>query len=312
MGSSPSPRGLPTHPPGIAPEILLPEAVRDAAQQEHELIDPEQRSQPEQRSESEQRSWAYAPATYVLVAINCLVFVAMLLHHFSVWNPTPDQLLLFGANQPKAVLLNGDWWLVVTAMFVHVGIVHLATNMWCLWNLGLLGEPLIGPFGVFAAYILSGAAGNLLSIAVNMLDYTSFPQNSADLAVGAGASGAVFGLAGVLIVLLKSPRLKIDPKELKSLRRLVIYFAAVNFVIGFGGNILSNYFDLGMQVDNMAHLGGFLGGILFALPLVPMLGASRPQFVFRRRIAVGLVTSVLVFFGVYLTSVFPGSTWTAK
>ena len=306
MGSSPSPPGLPTHPPGIAPEILLPEAVRDAAQQEHELIDPERRSEPEQRS------WAYAPATYVLVAINCLVFVAMLLHHFSVWNPTPDQLLLFGANQPKAVLLNGDWWLVVTAMFVHVGIVHLATNMWCLWNLGLLGEPLIGPFGVFAAYILSGAAGNLLSIAVNMLDYTSFPQNSADLAVGAGASGAVFGLAGVLIVLLKSPRLKIDPKELKSLRRLVIYFAAVNFVIGFGGNILSNYFDLGMQVDNMAHLGGFLGGILFALPLVPMLGASRPQFVFRRRIAVGLVTSVLVFFGVYLTSVFPGSTWTAK
>ena len=244
----------------------------------------------------------------------------MLLHHFSVWNPTPDQLLLFGANQPKAVLLHGDWWLVVTAMFVHVGIVHLATNMWCLWNLGLLGEPLIGPFGVFAAYILSGAAGNLLSIFINMLSYTgvNLPWISgsasagADLAVGAGASGAVFGLAGVLIVLLKSPRLRIDPKELKSLRRLVIYFAAVNFVIGFGGNILSNYFDLGMQVDNMAHLGGFLGGILFALPLVPLLNASRQHFLFRRRVAVGLVTSVLVFFGVYLTSVFPGSTWTAK
>ena len=76
--------------------------------------------------------------------------------------------------------------------------------------------------------------------------------------------------------------------------------------------MLSDYFDLGMQVDNFAHLGGFLGGILFALPLVPLLGASRPHFVFRRRIAVGLVTSVLVFFGVYLTSVFPGSTWTAK
>jgi membrane associated rhomboid family serine protease len=309
MGSSPSSPGLPTHSPEIAseiaPEILLPESERDAPQEQ-------QRADPEQRSESEQRSWAYAPATYVLVAINCLVFVAMLLHHFSIWNPTPDQLLLFGANQPRAVLLGGQWQLVVTAMFVHVGIVHLATNMWCLWNLGLLGEPLIGPFGVFAAYVLSGAAGNLLSIGVNMLDYTSFPQNSADLAVGAGASGAVFGLAGVLIVLLKSPLLKIDPKELKSLRRLVIYFAAVNFVIGFGGNKLSNYFDLGMQVDNMAHLGGFLGGILFALPLVPLLGASRQHFLIRRRIAVGLVTSVLVFFGVYLTSVFPGSTWTGK
>jgi rhomboid protease GluP len=278
----------------------LPESATAAAQ-------PEKR-----RVERERHSWAYAPATYFLVAVNCLIFCAMLLDHVSLWSPTPQQLLAFGANQPKAVLLGGAWWLVVTAMFVHVGIVHLATNMWCLWNLGLLGEPLIGPFGVLAAYILSGAAGNLLSIAVNMLDYTRFPQGNADLAVGAGASGAVFGLAGVLIVLLKSSRLPIEPKELKSLRRLVIYFAAINFAIGFGGNRLSDYFDLGMQVDNMAHLGGLLGGILFALPLVPMLGASRRHFLFRRRMAVTLVSGVLVFFGFYLTSVFPGSTWPAK
>jgi len=263
-------------------------------------------------TEPERRSWAYAPATYVLVGINCAVFLAMLLRHFSIWSPTPDQLMLFGANQPRAVLLGGEWQRIVTAMFVHVGIVHLATNMWCLWNLGLLGEPLIGPFGVLAAYVLSGAAGNLLSIGVNMLDYTRFPQDGADVAVGAGASGAVFGLAGVLIILLKSPRLPIDPKELKSLRRLVIYFAAINLAIGFGGNRLSDYFALGMKVDNFAHLGGFLGGILFALPLVPKLGASTQHFVLRRRVAVGLVTSVLVFFGFYLTSTFPGSTWNVK
>jgi len=296
MGSTPSPSGIPAH----APEVLLPESASVAAPIEKTGAEPEQ------------RSWAYAPATYILVAINCLVFVAMLLNHFSVWSPTPVQLLLFGANQPRAVLLDGEWWRVVTAMFVHVGIVHLATNMWCLWNLGLLGEPLIGPFGVLAAYILSGAAGNLLSIGVNMLDFTRFPQSSADVAVGAGASGAVFGLAGVLIILLKSPLLPIDPKELKSLRRLVIYFAAVNLIIGFGGNRLSDYFDLGLHVDNMAHLGGFLGGLLFALPLIPILGASKQRFLFRRRIAVGLVTSVLVFFSFYLTSTFPGSTWNVK
>jgi len=296
MGSSPSPSGHPAHPP----EILLPQGV-DAAEQLHK-----------NDAETERRSWAYAPATYLLVGLNCAVFLAMLLHHFSIWSPTPDQLLLFGANQPRAVLLDGQWQRVVSAMFVHVGLVHLATNMWCLWNLGLLGEPLIGPLGVLAAYILSGAAGNLLSIGVNMLDYNWFPQDGTDLAVGAGASGAVFGLAGVLIVLLKSPRLQIDPKELRSLRRLVIYFAAINFVIGFGGNRLSDYFDLGLQVDNFAHLGGFLGGLLFALPLVPLLGASRRHFLFRRRIAVTLVTAVLVFFSFYLTSTFPGSTWTPK
>jgi len=308
MGSTPSPPVIPTHPPAILSDLLPPESASASAPPEETSAKPER------------RSWAYAPATYLLVGINCAVFVAMLLRHFSVWNPTPDQLMIFGANQPRAVLLDGQWQRVVTAMFVHVGIVHLATNMWCLWNLGLLGEPLIGPFGVLAAYILSGAAGNLLSIAVNMFRYTGVnflwfagsSPGSADTAVGVGASGAVFGLAGVLIVLLKSPRLPIDPKELKSLRRLVIYFAAVNFAIGFGGNLLSDYFNLGLQVDNMAHLGGLLGGVLFALPLIPMLGASKPKFLFRRRIAVGLLTSVLIFFGFYLTSTFPGSTWTVK
>jgi rhomboid protease GluP len=304
MGSSPSPPGIPTHPS----ESLLPESAGEAAPKGKPGVHPQQ------------RSWAYAPATYFLVGVNCAVFIAMLLRHVSFWSPTPEQLLYFGANQPRAVLLDGQWWLVVTAMFVHVGIVHLATNMWCLWNLGLLGEPLIGPFGVLAAYILSGAAGNLLSIFVNMLAYTGVDlmwlagpsSGGSDLSVGAGASGAVFGLAGVLIVLLKSPRLPIDPKELKSLRRLVIYFAAINFAIDFGVNRLSDHFALGLYVDNMAHLGGFLGGILFALPLVPMLGASRQHFLFRRRIAVGLVTSILVFFGFYLTSVFPGTTWPVK
>jgi membrane associated rhomboid family serine protease len=74
--------------------------------------------------------------------------------------------------------------------------------------------------------------------------------------VGAGASGAVFGIAGVLIVLLKSPRLPIPPKELSGLRRYVIYFAAINFVIGFGSMAVGSV----VHIDNMAHLGGFLGG----------------------------------------------------
>jgi rhomboid protease GluP len=142
---------------------------------------------------------------------------------------------------------------------------------------------------------LSGAAGNLLSIGVNL----AFRTDS----VGAGASGAVFGIAGLLIVLLKSPRLPIPPKELSGLRRYVIYFAAINFVIGFGSLAVGS----AVRIDNMAHLGGFLGGIIFALPMVPMLGSPKSLFFFRRRIAVGLMTCVLVFFGFYLSSVFPGS-----
>ena len=224
----------------------------------------------------------------------------MLVDHVSFLTPTNGQLLHWGANNAGAVFYSADWWRIITAMFVHAGIVHLATNMWCLWNLGLLGEPLIGPVGVFAAYIFSGAAGNLLSIGVSMLAPDAFTNGGP---VGVGASGAVFGLAGVLIVLLKSKRLPIPPKELSGLRRYVIYFAVINFVIGFGGNQL----HMGVNIDNMAHLGGFLGGILFALPLVPLLGSPRPLFLARRRLAVGLMSAVLVFFGFYLSTVFPAS-----
>ena len=123
----------------------------------------------------------------------------------------------------------GEWWRIVTAMFVHVGILHLATNMWCLWNLGLLAEPLMGSLGVLAVYILTGAAGNLLSTLVNWQKFS----DSNVFPAGAGASGAVFGIAGALIVLLASKRLPVPPSELKKLRRSVIYFAAINLFIGF-------------------------------------------------------------------------------
>ncbi len=116
-------------------------------------------------------------------------------------------------------------------MFVHVGILHLATNMWCLWNLGLLAEPLMGSFGVFAVYLLTGAAGNLLST-LNCLSRRWREIRSRRLSAGAGASGAVFGIAGALIVLLKSDRLPVPPAELKRLRKSVIYFAAINLVLG--------------------------------------------------------------------------------
>ena len=75
---------------------------------------------------------------------------AMLLHGVSAVSPTADQLMFWGANNAGAVLNSGQWWRIVTAMFVHVGMIHLATNMWCLWNLGLLAEPLMGWIGVTA------------------------------------------------------------------------------------------------------------------------------------------------------------------
>jgi membrane associated rhomboid family serine protease len=236
--------------------------------------------------------WAFAPATYVLVGINCAVYLAMVLTGVSFWDPTVDQLLHWGANNGVYVLLGGQWWRLISAMFVHAGIIHIATNMWCLWNLGLLAEPLMGPFGVFAAYLLTGFAGDLLSIAAHP-GVGGGPQS----VVGVGASGAVFGLAGVLIVLLKSPLLPLPKVELKKLRRSVIYFALLNLGIGL-------YTAVGpspIHIDNMAHLGGFLSGLALGVPLVPRIGAPKPLFERRRLWGVGATTFVLILmaFGVH-------------
>ena len=140
-------QALPHGSPGIEPEILPPDPGYNRT------------PQPVRRRRS---FWAFAPATYLLVGINCAVFVVMVANHVSFWDPTPENLMHWGANNAGSVLVQGQWWRIVTAMFVHVGILHLATNMWCLWNLGLLAEPLLGSAGVLAVYILTGAAGNLL------------------------------------------------------------------------------------------------------------------------------------------------------
>jgi len=272
---------------------------------EPEILPPGAEMPPQQAVRKPRPSWAVAPATYLLLGINCAVFLAMVGNGVSIGTPTTEQLMHWGANNAGSVLINGEWIRIVTAMFVHVGILHLATNMWCLWNLGLLAEPLMGSFGVLAVYILTGAAGNLLSTDINWLWPIRDGAGGVFFPAGAGASGAVFGIAGALIVLLKSNRLPVPPEELKKLRRSVIYFAALNLVLGLsisGGNM---FLHSSLNIDNMAHLGGFASGLLFAAPMVPRLGSPRTVFNTRLRLAVGMVVGVLVLFAFYIDNVPP-------
>lgn len=225
--------------------------------------------------------WAYAPATYILIGINVAVYLLMTLKGVSWWEPTAQDILRWGANRGANEILYGQWWRLLTATFVHVGIIHIGTNMWCLWNLGLLGEPLLGGFGTIAVYVLTGVAGNLLSSGVE-------PG-----IVGAGASGAVFGIAGVLILLLNSPHLPFPRAELRRLRRSVIYFAAINLAIGASTLLYAG----GIKIDNMAHLGGFLSGLAMGVPLAPVLGTGREPYLRRQRIVFSFVAGILILFG---------------
>jgi rhomboid protease GluP len=243
-----------------------------------------------------------APGTYVLLGINIAVYVFMVLGGVSPITPSSPSLMVWGANNAGSVLVDGQWWRLVTAMFVHGGILHLGLNMWCLWNLGMLAEPLMGTFGVIAVYILTGAAGNLMSTLSNWISYRhNLPLvqfASEAFPAGVGASGAVFGIAGALIVLLKSTRLPVPLEELKKIRKSVIYFAAINLFIGFGISFGAS--RTGVAIDNWAHIGGCASGLLFALPMVPRLGHPRKTFDMRLRLAVAMVVGVLVLFGFFL------------
>ena len=253
------------------------------------------RTQRREYSEWDPRS---APGTYLLLAINIAVFLWMTVNGVSLRDPTPQQLLHYGANSPLLVL-NGEWYRLLTATFVHIGVIHIATNMWCLWNLGLLGEPLLGPMGMVAVYVLTGVAGNLLSVGWDV----AVAGSPADLAgaVGAGASGAVFGIAGILIVLLSNRRLPIPWSELKRLRTSVVRFAAINLIIGLSTiwGPLGNF----VRIDNSAHLGGFLYGLALGPGLVPRMTAGRVRYLKRQRVVFLLAAFVLTLFGYYVAKI---------
>jgi len=123
--------------------------------------------------------------THILFGANVAVYLAMAIGSGTVVNFS-GHALLFGANYGPYTL-TGQWWRLLTYMFMHGGILHIAFNMWCLWDLGALAESLYGRVTYGAIYIITGAGAGLASVA----------WNPGVLSVG--ASGAIFGLYGALI-----------------------------------------------------------------------------------------------------------------
>jgi rhomboid protease GluP len=238
-----------------------------------------------------------APGTYLLLAINIAVYLWMVTHGVSPKDPTENDLLRYGANVTWLVL-HGQWYRLLTATFVHVGIVHIACNMWCLWNLGILGEPLIGPYGMVAVYLITGIAGNLLSMGYNVYYDLLFHDPSSLFQIGAGASGAVFGIAGILIVLLSNRRLPFPWEQLRRLRSSVVKFALINLVIGISTIVV----NVGIRIDNSAHIGGFLSGLALGVPLVPRMTSGRERYLSRQKVTFAVACLILALFGYAIAS----------
>ena len=180
-------------------------------------------------------------ATNLLILINAGMYVAMVIAGVPWDDPTGLQVLPWGADYgPNTV--GGQYWRLITSAFVHFGIIHIAVNMWCLWSLGRLHEKLLGPFSTFGIYLVTGIGSSLLSLSWE------------PMRVSAGASGAIFGIAGSLISVLQFGKLNLDPVKKRKVLGYVVKFALLNLIGG-----------LAAHVDNMGHLGGLVTGLLAGL-----------------------------------------------
>lgn len=174
--------------------------------------------------------------TYSLIFICILVFILM----YVLGNGSTDNytLLVFGANV-DILTKNGDYYRLFTSMFLHIGILHLLCNMYSLYIIGKEVENVFGKVKYLIIYLLSGIAGSILSLAFN--------HNT----ICAGASGAIFGLLGALLYFGYYYRTYLGA----TLTRSIIPVIVLNLIIGFTSS----------GIDNAAHIGGLVGGILIAM-----------------------------------------------
>jgi rhomboid protease GluP len=176
--------------------------------------------------------------TNVLLAINVIVFLAMLFEGGSITNPSNDILMRFGGSWGPSSL-GAQPWRLLTSVFVHAGIIHIGFNMWCLWDLGGLAERIFDRWVYFLVYLCCGVAG---SLAASLFSYGG---------VTVGASGAIFGIAGALISALYLGKLPVSKRAIESTVKSLVFFAGYNLLFG----------AIVPQISNSAHLGGFITGL---------------------------------------------------
>lgn len=191
--------------------------------------------------------WPHAgfAATPIIIQINLLVFIAMACSGLGFLSFTSGDLLTWGGNF-RPLILQGQYWRLITNMFLHGGLMHLLLNMYGLMFVGIFLEPLLGLKKYTTIYLVTGVLASLASIWWH-------PAN-----VSIGASGAIFGMYGTFLALLTT---NLFPAQFKKPFLLsTSIFVVYNLLFGLTGGI-----------DNAAHIGGLLSGILAGYILYPSL-----------------------------------------
>ena len=205
---------------------------------------------------------ARTPAQPVAVAVPALLGINILVFIFTALSGGLDGPTEAGVLWAPGVW-DGEWWRLLTSMFLHANILHIGFNMWALYTLGNELEKIYGTPRFLLLYFGAGWAGSLAS-----LMFTG---------ASVGASGAIFGLAGAWLAISLQHR-----RYFKMFGSQVLTVVLINLFIGFG---------MGSMIDNNAHIGGLLGGLALGMVLSNRL----PEFQagWRRAVTIAVVIALL-------------------
>jgi len=195
------------------------------------------------------------PLTYGIIFLNILLFLFSALQSGNIVDIDLDTLVNLGALYGALVVQQGEWWRLLSAMFLHGGMTHILMNMVSLYIIGRGMELYFPKAAYLAIYLLSGLVGGLLSLYMH------------PMSVVVGASGAVFGVFGALAGFFLAHRKRIGAYSREFMK---------DFVVILGLNLL-----LGISIssiDMSAHIGGLVVGMLGGY-MVAKYPRSLPFFV---------------------------------
>lgn len=222
------------------------------------------------------RGWNFFAFTWTgrIILVNTILYIITVLKsdQFGLVSIDLDVLLSFGAKDP-VLLAQGEYWRLITPMFIHGGLLHFAFNNWALYVLGYQLEHLLKPSRYLLLYLLSGIGGTMAS-------------SLASLSTSVGASGALFGLLGCGLYIERTIQSKIQQMTgYKPRTGAYTGMVVANILFGF----------IIPQIDNAAHIGGLLVGVSFAYILLRIkpnrLMAPSPR---QGRLAASLLGLVLI------------------
>ena len=179
------------------------------------------------------------PAIGILIALNLIVFIITLFFGVDAISPTAQELLEVGGNR-RANIANGEYWRLITSVFIHGGIMHLVMNLFGIFLTGMFLEEKVGRKNMILYFLIAGVAGSITSVLWH------------DNTVSIGASGAIFGYFGLLLAFNV---FKIITKDQQG----IIW----NILIFYGG--ISLLFGMFQGIDNAAHFGGLIAGFVLGV-----------------------------------------------